>query len=256
MTPGSRRPTRSARGRRPQPSGGGGWLIPTAVRRDLAILGRSPERHLAEKITVALVGLIFRAGSRRPSYSSAAPTCRSSCPCGRRCSLPSSGSSHPTSASAPTPPGAAETFATPCASFLDLVVVALAGGSGVETALSGPRPGWARDGRSPTCAGPSTKPAWPARPPGPPSAELGQELGVGELSELAASVALAGTEGRQGPGLLWPQGGLAADPRAGRSRDRRSGRHRTHEPPRSSCSSPGSSSSSGYPAVEKVLTGL
>ena len=26
---------------------GAGWLIPATVRRDLAVLGRSPERHLA-----------------------------------------------------------------------------------------------------------------------------------------------------------------------------------------------------------------
>ena len=38
---------------------GAGWLIPQRVRRDLAVLDRSPERHLAEKLTLALVGLLF-----------------------------------------------------------------------------------------------------------------------------------------------------------------------------------------------------
>ena len=41
---------------------GGGdrsWLCPRWLRRDLAVLGRSPERHLAEKVTLGLVGFLF-----------------------------------------------------------------------------------------------------------------------------------------------------------------------------------------------------
>src|SRR6202167_200462 len=38
---------------------GASWLVPSRVRRDLAVLDRSPERHLAEKVTLALVGLCF-----------------------------------------------------------------------------------------------------------------------------------------------------------------------------------------------------
>ena len=38
---------------------GPSWLMPGWVRRDLAVLGRSPERHLAEKVTLGLVGLLF-----------------------------------------------------------------------------------------------------------------------------------------------------------------------------------------------------
>ncbi|HEY3811319.1 MAG TPA: hypothetical protein VGL49_07780, partial [Acidimicrobiales bacterium] len=38
---------------------GAGWLLPASVRRDLAMLGRSPQRHLAEQVTLALVGLLF-----------------------------------------------------------------------------------------------------------------------------------------------------------------------------------------------------
>ena len=80
-------------------------------------------------------------------------------------------------------------------SFLDLVVVALAGGGGVETALG--RRGQRRLGMGvrAVCAGRSTTPAWPARPRGPPSDGWAKSSGVAELSELAASVALAGTEG-------------------------------------------------------------
>jgi tight adherence protein C len=38
---------------------GAGWLVPAAIRRDLAVLGRQPERHLAEKAALALVGLLL-----------------------------------------------------------------------------------------------------------------------------------------------------------------------------------------------------
>ena len=34
-------------------------LVLPAVRRDLAVLGRDPERHLAEKATLGLVGLLL-----------------------------------------------------------------------------------------------------------------------------------------------------------------------------------------------------
>src|SRR5581483_2138354 len=33
--------------------------LPTRVRSDLLVLGRSPERHLAEKTTLAIVGLLL-----------------------------------------------------------------------------------------------------------------------------------------------------------------------------------------------------
>ncbi|MCL4422175.1 MAG: type II secretion system F family protein [Actinobacteria bacterium] len=80
------------------------------------------------------------------------------------------------------------------ASFLDLVVLALAGGMGIEGALEAACSvsddwamkriayslAWARDaGITP----------WSAL------AQLGRDTGVGELSELAASVGLAGSEG-------------------------------------------------------------
>jgi hypothetical protein len=38
---------------------GAGWLVPGRIRHDLAILDRSPERHLAEKVTLCLVGFLL-----------------------------------------------------------------------------------------------------------------------------------------------------------------------------------------------------
>jgi len=79
-------------------------------------------------------------------------------------------------------------------SFLDLVVISLAGGAGVESALrdaAGIGRGWAyvqlRDALEVTALTGETP--WAAL------ARLGRRLGVEELSELAASVSLAGTEG-------------------------------------------------------------
>ena len=79
-------------------------------------------------------------------------------------------------------------------SFLDLVVIGLAGGAGVESALADAASvgrGWAftqlRNALEVTNLTGETP--WAAL------ARLGDELGVSELPELAASVSLAGTEG-------------------------------------------------------------
>jgi tight adherence protein C len=79
-------------------------------------------------------------------------------------------------------------------SFLDLVVISLAGGTGVESALrdaAGIGRGWAfaqlRNALEVTALTGETP--WAAL------ARLGEELGVTELVELSASVSLAGTEG-------------------------------------------------------------
>ncbi len=79
-------------------------------------------------------------------------------------------------------------------SFLDLVVISLAGGAGVESALrdaAGIGRGWTyaqlRNALAVTTLTGETP--WAAL------ARLGDEVGVSELSELAASISLAGTEG-------------------------------------------------------------
>lgn len=87
-----------------------------------------------------------------------------------------------------------EEFRHALGSFLDLVVVSLAGGAGVESALRDAASigrGWAfaqlRNALDVTALTGETP--WAAL------ARLGEELNVTELSELAASVSLAGTEG-------------------------------------------------------------
>ncbi len=79
-------------------------------------------------------------------------------------------------------------------SFLDLVVLCLAGGMGIEGALHAS----AQVGKNETSRRIAASLAH-ARDTGVPPwhalSQLGQELGVSELSELAAAVGLAGTEG-------------------------------------------------------------
>ena len=232
---------------------GAGWLIPATVRRDLAVLGRSPERHLAEKVTLALVGLVFvpavaallLVGGAHvplvvPLWASlifmvagfVLPDLGIHADAGRR----------------------RRDFRHALSSFLDLVVVALAGGGGVETAPSDAASvgaGWpfAYLRRALDQARLARQTPWAAL------GRLGQELGVGELTELAASVALAGTEGAK------VRASLAA----------KASSLRTHELAEAETADQAATERMslpvvllfagfllflGYPAVEKVLTGL
>jgi len=80
------------------------------------------------------------------------------------------------------------------AAFLDLVVIALAGGAGVEGALAdaadtGSGRAFARIRQSLEDARLTREAPWVSL------GRLGEELGIDELGELAASAALAGTEG-------------------------------------------------------------
>ena len=80
------------------------------------------------------------------------------------------------------------------AAFLDLVVIATAGGAGVEAALTyaaatGQGPAFAQLRQALETARLTRQPPWQTL------GQLGTELGVTELTELAASITLAGTEG-------------------------------------------------------------
>lgn len=85
-------------------------------------------------------------------------------------------------------------FRQALSAFLDLAVIVLAGGGGVQTALeraAGAGDGWPqrRLRQALDAARTARSTPWAAL------GDLGAELGVEELGELAASVALAGTEG-------------------------------------------------------------
>jgi tight adherence protein C len=122
-----------------------GWLLPGKVRQDLAVLGRSAERHLAEKVTLAVVDLLFApaiavllalGGTHVPLV---VPLWVSLVFMAAGFFLPDLGVHADATRRR-------RDFRHALSSFLDLVVVALAGGGGVETALAdaaGVGSGWA-----------------------------------------------------------------------------------------------------------------
>ena len=172
---------------------GAGWLVPGRIRQDLAVLDRSPERHLAEKVTLSLVGFLLvpmfaallTVGGAHLSLA---------LPLWAALALAAVGFVVPDLGIHADANRSRRDFRHALSSFLDLVVVALAGGGGVESALAdaaGVGAGWpfAYLRRALDQSRLAREAPWTAL------GRLGAELGVGELSELAASVALAGTEG-------------------------------------------------------------
>jgi tight adherence protein C len=171
-----------------------GWGLPRpALRRDLAVLDRSVDAHLSEQATLALFGFLtppvaalvltglgVPLGVGLPAFASIAmgavgfllPDLQVRAQATRRRS----------------------DFRHALSAYLDLVVVSLAGGAGVDSALTDSAMighGWAfaRLRRALDAARLTRTTAWAALH------ELGIELDVADLSELAASVSLAGTEG-------------------------------------------------------------
>ena len=172
---------------------GAGWLVPGALRRDLAVLGRQPERHLAEKIALGLVGLLFApvVTALLALGGAAVPVV---VPVWAALVLMAGGFFVPDLGVHAEAARRRRDFRHALSSFLDLVVISLAGGGGVETALAdaaGIGEGWAFAALRWALdqARLARQTPWAAL------ARLGGDLGVGELSELAASVSLAGSEG-------------------------------------------------------------
>jgi tight adherence protein C len=164
-----------------------------SLEPDLRLVGRSLDQHLAQKVVLAFFGLAL------PAVVAAVWTVGGF-------SVPLT---FPTGVGlvlgvffffAPDISLRSETeerrkaFKQALGSFLDLVVISLAGGTGVESALrdaAGVGRGWAfaqlRNALEVTALTGETP--WAAL------ARLGEEVGVTELVELSATVSLAGTEG-------------------------------------------------------------
>ncbi len=232
---------------------GVGWLIPQRVRRDLAVLDRSPERHLAEKLTLALVGLLFSPAITALLMLGGAHLSLT-VPLWASLILMVGGFILPDLGIRSDAARRRRDFRHALGSFLDLVVVALAGGGGVETALGDAASignSWAFSylRRALDGARLARETPWSAL------GRLGQELGIGELSELAASVSLAGTEGAK------VRASLAA----------KAASLRTHELAEAETADQAATERMslpivmlfagflffiGFPAVERVLTGL
>jgi tight adherence protein C len=172
---------------------GAGGLVWRRVRADLAVLARSPERHMAEKAALAILGLVL-APACATTLALAGLAIPLSFPVWAALACAAVGFFLPDIGIHAEAQGRRGDFRHALSGFLDLVVIALAGGGGVETALAdaaGIGDGWAYD-RLRACldrARLARESPWAALD------RLGVELGVAELGELAASVGLAGSEG-------------------------------------------------------------
>lgn len=171
-----------------------GLGVPTAVtRRDLAVLGRSLEQQLAEKATAAVAGLLAGpavvvlldvVGWSLPVFW----------PAWLALALAAGGFLAPDLGVRAEAARRRADFRHVLSTLLDLVVIALAGGAGVDQALHDAASigtGWSASQirRALGAARAARIPVWVGL------AQLGDELGVNELVDLAAAVSLAGTEG-------------------------------------------------------------
>ncbi|MFC6091585.1 type II secretion system F family protein [Saccharothrix lopnurensis] len=161
--------------------------------KDLAVLGRPPSTHLAEKAVLAVTGLllpalptaVLAAAGLDPGFGF--PVIAALVSAGLGFVLPDL---HARAAAARLRVG----FRHALSAYLDLVWITLSGGAGVDSALGDSVTvgrGWAFDRlrRALDTARLTRTTPWAAL------RRLGEELDISELAELAASVSLAGTEG-------------------------------------------------------------
>ncbi|TQS42810.1 type II secretion system F family protein [Cryptosporangium phraense] len=165
-----------------------------SVRADLAVLGRPATLHLAEQAATALAGL-FLPPLVAGSLALAGVSVGWVLPLWVALALAIGGFLLPDLAIHADADRRRAEFRHALSSYLDLVVVSLAGGAGVQAALHTSAQvgtGWAnariRDALQEAALTPQLTP-WQAL------GRLGTELGITDLTELAATVSLAGTEG-------------------------------------------------------------
>lgn len=168
--------------------------LPTAgVVDDLTVVGREVADHLATKATLALVGLCAPVAfellltAADAGFGVGLPVAAGLLAAVVGFLAPDVGVRRAAAARR------AE-FRHALSAYLDLVVVSLAGGAGVDSALRnsvGVGQGWAFE----RLAGALETARLTRTTPWARLRQLGIELGVADLAELAASVSLAGTEG-------------------------------------------------------------
>ena len=171
-----------------------GLGLPTpGVRRDLALLGRPPDQLLAEQATTALAGLLT-VPALAGLLAAGGLLLPLQMPAAGALLLAAAGFALPALAAHAEAGRRRAEFRHALAAYLDLIVISLAGGAGIEAALTysaAAGHGWAFTRlRGALQAAQLTR-----RPPWQLLGQLGDDLGLSELSELAASVTLAGTEG-------------------------------------------------------------
>jgi len=160
---------------------------------DLAITGRTVERLVAEKVAAALAGLLLPS-ALGVVLANAGVTLPLLVPLGASVALAAAGWLVPDLAVRSQAAERRRQYRHTLGAVLDLTVIALAGGAGVDGALhQAAQTGqdWASVElrRALGDARLHRQPPWVAL------GQLGERLGVAELVELAATVGLAGTEG-------------------------------------------------------------
>ena len=192
------------------PTGSNGWRVALAGRPlarvmtrlgmqprrlgpDLAILGRPLERHLADKAVLALFGLLLAPGTAA-ALAMIGISLPMPVPAGASLLLAAGGFLSPDLGIRSDAAARRRDMRHALGSFLDLAVIALAGGAGLGGALGdasqiGRSPDAARIRHALEVARVRREPPWAVL------SRLGEDLGIEELVELAASVELAGTEG-------------------------------------------------------------
>ncbi|MEU6379278.1 type II secretion system F family protein [Streptomyces sp. NPDC046909] len=165
----------------------------SAAGQDLAIAERSPETHLAEKAALALTGLLLPAavgvlltlGGRSLPWP---------VPLGASLALAIGGFLLPDATVRAEAERRRDAFRHALGAYLNLIHVLLAGGAGVDGALNdaaGIGHGWSAQQirRALNTARLTRTSPWTTL------GQLGEELQISELAELAAALSLAGTEG-------------------------------------------------------------
>jgi tight adherence protein C len=163
------------------------------LARDLAVIGRPVATHLAEKATLTVAGLIIPALAHLLLALAGLPP-GIEFPIIAGLGLAAAGFILPDLQARSAAANLRTGFRHALSAYLDLVWIALAGGAGVDSALHGSVAigrGWAftQIRRALDTARLTRTTPWATL------RQLGEELDVTELAELAASVSLAGTEG-------------------------------------------------------------
>jgi tight adherence protein C len=163
------------------------------LTRDLALLGREVDDHLAEKLALAIAGLTTPIlGVAVANMLGTGAGLEASVLLTLACAT--GGFLLPDTRVRRAASRRRTDFRHTLSSYIDLVVISLAGGAGVDSALNDSvavGQGWSftQLQRALTAARFTRVTPWTAL------RQLGEELAVPELSELAASLSLAGTEG-------------------------------------------------------------
>ncbi|WP_425838345.1 type II secretion system F family protein [Streptomyces fractus] len=190
----------------------GGVGLPTAgVRKDLSVVGRPVETYIGEKAALSLAGLclpaaveaILTVGGRSLPWP---------IPLGGALALSAGGFLLPDIGVRAAAERRRAAFRHVLSAYLNLIHILLAGGAGVEGALTdaaeiGHGPLFQRIRTALNTARLTRTSPWTTL------GQLGEEVGVSELCELAAALSLAGTEGAK------IRASLAAKAAALRSRD-------------------------------------